>query len=356
MISFQADFFDGLSARATKVDVEADSEALSIVENGNKQTFQLAEVRIQPPLGRARRVIELPDGGRLETDDIAHLEALKPHRQSTFWRWLHQLENHLGWVFMALAMTILTGWGAIRYGVPALAERVAQATPPTMEHRLGEQVLSSMDNKYGYFNPSHLSAGRRTVLADKLKTLCIKQPDCPAYRLEFRVGGYIGANAFALPGGILIITDELIALAKNDDEIVSVLAHELGHVQKRHALRQSLQGAISGLLLIAATGDVNSLASGLPAALLQLSYSREMETEADKFALTAMQRACTPPHVFADILLRLTEEHGGKTKNREESFAIPEIISSHPDSKARVQPFLDAKLNCQKAGNPVPVQ
>jgi Zn-dependent protease with chaperone function len=73
-----------------------------------------------------------------------------------------------------------------------------------------------------------------------------------------------------LPGGYLVITDELIDLAKNNDEIVAVIAHELGHVKGRHALRQTLQGTVSGLIIIAITGDVSSIASGLPALMMNM--------------------------------------------------------------------------------------
>jgi predicted Zn-dependent protease len=96
-----------------------------------------------------------------------------------------------------------------------------------------------------------------------------------------------------------------------------VLAHELGHVSQRHAFRQSIQGMLSGLILAAATGDVSSLASGLPAVLIEMHYSRGHETEADLFALDAMQKACLPPKAFADILECLehqTEAKEGATK------------------------------------------
>jgi Zn-dependent protease with chaperone function len=116
----------------------------------------------------------------------------------------------------------------------------------------------------------------------------------PAHELKFRGGGKIGANAFALPGGFVVLTDELVALAETDLEIIAVLMHELGHVEMRHTLRQTLQGALPGLLLAAMTGDVDSLASGLPAALMQLRYSRQMETEADAYALASLRHACVP--------------------------------------------------------------
>lgn len=353
MINFQADYFDGISARAVKVEIEANSDGIAFSTQDVRHVFRLADIHVQPKLGCARRVIELPDGGRLEANDIALLEALKrPDGKTFFWLWLHRLENHLGWALFALILTLLAGWGTINFVIPALAEQVAYATTPSMERKLGEQVLEMMDEQVwtmeghedqvslqvGYFKPSQLDQARQTALSEQLMALCAKLPDCPAHELKFRGGGKIGANAFALPGGFIVVTDELFALAKTDLEIIAVLMHELGHVKMRHTLRQTLQSALSGLLLVAVTGDVDSLASGLPAALMQLRYSRQMETEADAYALTSLQRACVPPRLFADILQRLEQEN---------SISIPEIVSTHPDNQARLQPFFEAKLDCE---------
>jgi len=160
--------------------------------------------------------------------------------------------------------------------------------------------------------------------------MCGKTLDCPDYTLNFRKSPKIGANAFALPGGQVVMTDELVDLAENTDEIIAVLAHELGHVKGRHALRQTLQGTISGIIIIAITGDVSTVAAGLPALILNMKYTRELETESDEYALASLRKACIPTKSFASILLRLT--HGGGS-------VVPEVVSSHPDTKARVAPF-----------------
>jgi Zn-dependent protease with chaperone function len=83
---------------------------------------------------------------------------------------------------------------------------------------------------------------------------------------------------------MMVVTDELVALSKNETEVVAVLVHELGHVQYRHAFRQSIQGVLSGLVLAAVTGDVSAMASGVGGVLLQMRYSKAHETEADTFA------------------------------------------------------------------------
>lgn len=363
-MTFQADYFDGVSARHKPVTVRVAEHTKHIAfdVDGETLTFDLAELDVQAKLGASKRLVDLPNGGRLEALDISALEAVMPSKSSAFWRGLHYLENHLGWVLVSVIATVFAGWLFLQFGVPKMAEYVAKATPPSMETKLGEQALQGLDSKYGYFSPSKTAPARKASIALGLKNLCIALKDCPQYRLEFRAGGMIGANAFALPGGIMVMTDELITLSKNDNEIIAVLTHELGHVKQRHAFRQSLQGVLAGLILAAVTGDVSSVASGLPAALMQMRYSREHEIEADIFALNALQKACLPPKAFADILQRLQNQAFGdekpihdkpkkdkstkKTPAQKHSDGVPEMLSTHPDTLARIQPFLDAKLNC----------
>jgi len=358
-MEFVADYFDGVSARAKHVNVRVlksdrmillealasksfDSEVLSQAEilPSLKMTIPFSSINIQPKLGKARRIIELPEGGTLEAVDIFGLDALiSPTKGSSFWRFLHTLENHLQWVFLALMLTVFAGWALLKYGVPLLSEEVAKATPIATEKSLGQQVLAGMDHEYGYFKPSQISQLHQDAIRQQLVKVCSKLPSgCPAYQLEFRASEAIGANAFTLPGGFIVVTDALITLSKNDDEVIAVLAHEMGHAYYRHPFRQTLQGALAGLALAALTGDVSSLASGLPAILLQLIYSRDMETEADRYALAALHADCIQPHAFSDILARLTKQAGVDS--------MPEIVSSHPDTQARIKPFNQTWQDC----------
>ena len=265
---FRAEYFDGLSARAKSVWVTVKGDHLQINVEGVLLSYPFAEIELQAKLGKAKRLIDLPGNGRLEATDIGELEASMTTKSASFWNVLHYLENNLGWVLIALIGTVFAGWMFLQYGVPKLAETVAKATPPGMEKRLGESVLKGLDHQYGYFSPSKTEKSRQAKILSGLEKLC-QANNCPPYQLNFRDGGIIGANAFALPGGIMVVTDGLVKLAKNDQEIIAVLAHELGHVKQRHAFRQSIQGTLAGLILAAVTGDVSAMGSGLPAVLMQ---------------------------------------------------------------------------------------
>ncbi len=91
-----------------------------------------------------------------------------------------------------------------------------------------------------------------------------------------------------MPSGDIVITDQLIALAGDDREILGVLAHELGHLQKRHALRQLMQSAMLAIAANVFLGDMGDV-TGSAAALLNLRYSRDFEREADAYAISMMR-------------------------------------------------------------------
>ena len=74
-------------------------------------------------------------------------------------------------------------------------------------------------------------------------------------------GGALGPNAFALPAGTIVITDELVQLARHDDELRAVFAHEIGHITGRHAMRMLLQNSATALLAVGLLGDVSAVSS-----------------------------------------------------------------------------------------------
>lgn len=350
-MQFEADYFDGISPRAKRVLVtvhdghslivapaqSADNAIHTVAET---QHYAIKDCTVQARLGQGRRLIDLPDDTRLETD-FQELENCLPKKPSNaFWKALHYAESHFGLVAISVVLIVFAGYALLKYGVPVAAKYAAMATPPAIEKDLGKQTLVTLDHeKLGYFETSKLPAAKQDEIKAALNALCQKTQNCPAYDLQFRKSPTLGANAFALPGGYLVMTDELVELAKNNDEITAVLAHELGHVKGRHALRQTLQGTVSGIIIIAITGDASSVAAGLPALMMNMSYSREMETESDNYALEALKTACIPTKSFATLLLRLVSSHGG-------GDVIPEMVSSHPDTKARIKPFLEDQQTC----------
>jgi predicted Zn-dependent protease len=128
-----------------------------------------------------------------------------------------------------------------------------------------------------------------------------------------------------------VITDQLVNMAQSPEEIMAVLAHEIGHVELRHALRQVLQDSV---VLAAATAlssaSLNAKATGLPVTLAQARYSRDFETQADDYAFALLKRHGISPSRFADILERLENQRG-----RGQAGAT--FLDSHPATPERIR-------------------
>jgi Zn-dependent protease with chaperone function len=160
------------------------------------------------------------------------------------------------------------------------------------------------------------------------------------------------ANAFALPSGAIIVTDRLIELADSQDQIDSVLLHEMGHVVRRHGMQRMLHSSFLTIAIVLVSGDVTTienLAVTLPVLLLESHYSREDEREADKYAFESMLGIGIDPVNFADIMEKLSSyrDQDGDHDNASEKTDIPdkqpldngalEYLSSHPATQDRIE-------------------
>jgi Zn-dependent protease with chaperone function len=259
-------YFDGLSAAGVDATLEFGADGnVQVHGTAVPIAFPLAEVKISERIGNVTRRITFPNGGVFETQDNDAVDqardALGLQRGSSL---VHWLESRWQIAVGSLVAVVLVSIAFIHWGVPAMANWAARVMPADVDQAIGSGTLDVLDRVA--FEPSKLANGRQQELRGRFIAMTKDLDDGHEYQLEFRHGGTIGANAFALPSGIIVMTDELVELSKKDDELVSVLAHEVGHVRGRHALRQMLQAAGVSALAVALLGDVSSISGILAAA------------------------------------------------------------------------------------------
>ncbi|MGH8671677.1 MAG: M48 family metallopeptidase [Burkholderiales bacterium] len=335
MKSITARFYDGRTSQKHEALLQLEARQVHVSGETVDRHYPLSLIRVSMRVGNTPRLLYFPDGGQCETDDNDAVDALFAERDDQAApRLLHRLESRLGYALVALVLTVAALWGFVEYGIPVLAQRVALNLPVTTETALGQDTLELLDAHW--LKASKLDKGRRQQLRTVFEQMVADSRDGFKYRLEFRGGGILGTNALALPSGIVLVTDEMVALAKRDEEIIAVLAHEIGHVKGRHTLRHVLQSTATVLLIAVITGDIasaTSLAAGIPTFLLEAKYSREFEREADAYALLYMKTHGIAPRHFADILLRMEKDNGADTQD-------PGFVSSHPATEERTKAFL----------------
>lgn len=320
-------YFDGRSSRAHAVEAVIDGGELALHGDGVARREPLSALRITARLGRTPRTIAFADGAQLVLDDADDLDAAFASADRVQ-SWVDRIERRWRSVALAAAISVATGVLLLQFGVPWAAERIARRMPATVEAGLGRSVLDQLDR--WAFEPSTLPQARRDALAQRFADLLEPGEDA-SVRIAFRHAPKIGANAFALPGGTIVFTDQLVALVGDEREFLAVAAHELGHERHRHTLRQALQGSAVAVLAALFAGDVSSAGSvvvAVPTFLLDGHYSRAFESEADEAAFATLVAHGISPRWFATIMRKLEAEAPDKTE-------LP-YLSSHPPTAGRI--------------------
>lgn len=287
-----------------------------------------AGVTISVRVGSIPRLITFPDGSVFETGDNAAIDRWITQDLGQRRGLVHRLEHFgpkLAVVIAAVALLVIAVW---RLAVPAVVDVAVWATPDFVPAAMSRALLETLDGTV-LDTSAQLDKEKASILRGftQLKRHALRGE--AGYTLHFRHGGLMEANAFALPDGQIVITDELLELSKDDPQAISaVLAHEIGHVDRQHGLRQLYRTAgILGIFMML-TGDVGSLAEQVVSqggVIVALSYSRKAEDEADRYAIDLMKRAGYDGLALSRFLRMFAEDRRG-----------PEWLSTHPDAKTRL--------------------
>ena len=317
-----ASYFDGRTSRRYRVRLHV-SEAAVVVEGDIERTCALEQLQLSERSVRAARTIRFPDGAYAEIDDAAafdHVMARHGRRDSLVVRLQHSWRGALAAVVATTAVVVL----GYLFLLPPLAKLLARALPVQVERKLGDGMLELLDRQV--FAPSTLPPSRQHQLAAAFSSLMPPAPQAVSYRIVFR-HSRIGPNAFALPSGDIVLTDEMVTLLADDDQaVMGVLAHELGHLHERHLTRRIIQGSAIAATTTLLFGDVSSMLATLPALALDLKYSRDAEREADDYAVAMLKANGIAPEHLAQVFVKLERlKHGDNA-----------YLSSHPASAERI--------------------
>ncbi len=329
-----ADYFDGRSSRRQPVTLGVQGRMLVVEGEFGRRTAPLDQVEIDTGADAGPSTIRFADGALCEIRDRGAF-ATELAGAGVAASVVTHAEKRWSWALATLAGAALVIAAIYAYLLPWVAELLAPRIPQSMTQAISDSVLQGLDGNV--LAPSKLPQQRQQEIAGKVAALGAADHGLPPYRLLFRSGAAIGPNAFALPGGDVVVLDELVALAGRDEDVVAVVAHELGHLHYRHGMRQIIQSSVVSFVVGVYLGDVSSVVAGLTALVLDSRYSREFEREADAYAgqlLTATPRGVEP---LISMLQRLEEAHG-KRRVAEPSalFDVFGLLSTHPDTAGRI--------------------
>jgi Zn-dependent protease with chaperone function len=329
-----ANWFDGQQGLARPVEVSLCDGHLHF---GDRQ-LPLDRVQWPERLRHGRRLMVLQDGGVLSFPDAAAFDAWADatgHRPGLVERW------QLSWPLALMALVFVTtlfaaGW---RWGLPWAGDELVQRIPLSAEQPIGEEFMAYVDRQW--MRPSQLSEAEQQAWRDRFARMLagaraagVEVPE--HWQLHFRrTTAVMGPNAFALVGGQMCVTDELIELLKDEpDAVLTILAHEAGHLQHRHGLRTVIRVGVVSAAAAIWLGDYSSFLNGLPVLLATNGYRRDHEREADAFARDVARHGGVDPARIAVFFERIRKKYGDQADS---PLAI--AFSSHPADNERIAFF-----------------
>jgi hypothetical protein len=342
MISFKGKWYDGKTAGQVDVVCRIYDSGSVYVEKADDHsriaTLPRFDLDISARLADTPRYLKFPGGAKLETLDNDTVDRLiKKFGRPSWLDMVYRLESRFKYVLVGLLLVLVFLWGSVQYGIPWTARIIANMLPPSILNLASQQTLIMLDR--AVLSPTELDSDTRERLRAHFQPLKSSHTDYDL-NIIFRKGGGLGANAFALPDGTIIFTDEMVGLAQHDQELSAVLAHEIGHVVRRHGMRSIVQDSLLGFAILAITGDItgsSELFIGLPVLLTELAYSRDFEREADQYALICMQDHAIDLNHFANLMRRVAEASGADAEDGEKKWT--NYLSTHPMTEERLLAF-----------------
>jgi predicted Zn-dependent protease len=340
--------FDGRTAAAAPVRVLVVGGSVQVTTPAGELLLEarLEQVRLTDAFASAPRQLTFEGGGVVEVADGPALTA----RLAAVGRrpgLVDRLQQR--WPAALVALVVSAALLSLGYfhGLPALARAGAALLPARLQRQLGDGVLELLDGHF--LEASALTEAERAAVTARVAEVALRSAPELEFHLLFRGARQPpGVNAFALPGGTVVVLDELVRRTSGDDRLLAVIGHELGHVARRHPAQRLIQaggiGAVTGLLW----GDISATAANLPALLALLDYSRDAEREADDDALRFLRDAGLTARPAFDAFCLLQE-----VEQETSQVGFPRLLSTHPDLKDRldqVREVAGASWTCPPRG------
>ena len=274
----------------------------------------------------------VPDGHTLYLKDPALIRAFRAAAPPELTKHLDETaanvrrvrsRNRTVW---ALAIVVIGGLGfAVWLSTDLLVEWAVDRIPQEWEQRLGQSAYQDF-----LIQQTVVKEGVPVSAVHEISQRLIEHIPKNPYTFEISVVKNDTINAFALPGGYVVVFTGLLEQAKSGEEVAGVLSHEFNHVLERHGLERIVKQlgivAVLGIIL----GDQQGLAGVMKQVgveLLSLKFGRAQETEADVTGVRLLQRAHIDPAGMITFFQRMSEQEQGRV----------EWLSTHPMSAGRAE-------------------
>jgi len=346
---WDAHYLDGRTPvrRAARVTIGQTGLEITLTEGGGSLRWPLSQVR-QTQGFREGEQVRLERGGELAEalliGDVAFLSALRAAAPDAARGFHDPARRRLraGLAGFAALAAVALALAIYFWGIPALAGIAAARVPVAWEVALGETAVAQLAP------PAKRCADpERQRRIDEITRLLVGTLPDPRYPFRVTVVDHPMVNAFATPGGFIVVFRGLLERTDNAEELAGVLAHEIQHVLHRDATRAILRQASTGILVAALLGDVSGVvAFGVESARMlgDLRYNREAEHAADRDGMRMLHAAAIDPEGMLEFFRGMQKLEGTTPTSAR-------YLSTHPPAADRLQAL--AALAAQRIKPPV---
>lgn len=330
--------FDNLSLlfSSPEIELKLPLQALRLREGGSDNLIFFSHPTIQHCEVCTKDRSILADPALLQNPPLA-MQVQKIQRKSL---------ALMSFLAVTALIIVLLGWGMMT-GFSSLAQLAVKNIPPEWEKNLGEASFAQIKQQQAVLQNPELNKQLKNF-TEKL-TAHIKDS---RYPFQIVVVKNPDVNAFALPGGYIVINSGLIAKAEQGEEVLGVLAHEIAHVTRQHGLQNIVKSAgiyLTVQILFGDTGGLLQLFTDAAPMLLAQKYSRDFEREADQVGLEYLVAAHINPQGMVSFFQKLQDTYKDTPmENLDESL---NWLSTHPATSDRIAE-LQEQLSDLRVENP----
>ncbi|MFA7503465.1 MAG: M48 family metallopeptidase [Burkholderiaceae bacterium] len=333
-------YFDGRISTPVPVAMRFDADILVVVAPEFERRAARDHYRLPERIEHGQPIIHLRGGGQVEADDAGALwraardAGLRENPASL-------MSQRWSLALLALVLTIVSLYAGYRWVLPWAASLAAPLVPAVIERSLGREAVAWLDD--GLAESSRLPEARQEEIRSRFASMLGRAGEEPVPdALLFRSGTAIGANAFALPGGFIVVTDEIVLAADEiesavaDEALLGVLAHEYGHMSGHHLTRRLLKVSVLAVAASAIWGDIGTLAAVVPTVLGGLDYTRELERDADREAARILGAAGLSVEPLIALFELLGDEEIGEAVSDDQAD-WRRYLRTHPMTGERIE-------------------
>ena len=323
-------YYDGQTSQPNEAQVEVFGNSLSIYNDEKKVVWAISEIEYSSFSGKGKTMLQYGAFPHqyLEYQNNASLAPVLngylTRPKNGFGVLAKEYNAILKGALIGMVIILAIAAGIYFILLPSIASYLAEKIPVKTEIALGEKFYES------FIRTAEIDAERTKLLNGFAKKIDFKTK----YPLKFTLVKEAQVNAFALPGGNIVVYSGILNKIKSSEELAALLSHEVSHVKQRHSLK-GLSRRLTGTLLISLifgdTGSLESILFNQADDIYQMGFSREMEKEADLKGLQIMYANHLDPEGMVHLMERLHEE-----EQKQGSSKTLTYLNSHPMTEERI--------------------